>query len=198
MKNFTFKIFFFVLSLGLFSQAQSAGNCTAMLNNLMAFAQTKPEQCAVPNKMIEMTMTTNINTESFASYTIARLYHQPGSFNPFPFPIFFPENLRGNTNTLYSNRKWSGRLEGTNDCPIGLGCNVFMAPFYPFNNNNLSVIITKNPADATLANVNVQGVNIKARCDSGHIYGFGTGRLGTQLYDLTFKKVNITPVCVPS
>lgn len=171
---------------GMMGQAQAAGNCTIMLNNLMTWAKSNTD--AWKNNVLGVTMTSNVHNRKFASYTVGTLEYQPGFSRGL---VFFPEKLVGEAQTYFSDRQW----DHSPPCTSGSFCITDMQPFSPDKRDKVKIALSKNLADATKANVSLTllswgnaKVNFQAQCDNGHIYGFNKDQHGTHLFDLTFTK----------
>jgi hypothetical protein len=159
--------------------AQAAGNCTLMLNDLMNWAKIIP---IFGNNVVNVTMTSNVHNRKFASFSNAKLDYRSPFFSGL---VFVSESLTGDGTTYFSDRKWGG-----------------VNPFNPAQQDKIRLRLTKNSLDATKANVSITllswgnaQVNFSAQCDNGHIYGFKADHHGTHLYDLTFTK-NTDPLIV--
>jgi len=211
MKNTTLKTIVFGLSLGLVSQAQAAGNCTAMLDDLMNWAKQPVTISGFlddkHDNKIQVSMTTNVNNVPNRNNVGVVSYTDDVNLDYSPALIFhgislFSESLNGGGNTSFSDRQWSLLPQDifqngcTKDCSIN-------GNFDPRQKSKVRVSLTKNTTDATLANVSISGwdnVAFKARCDNGHIYGFANTKtvpIRTRLYDLTFRKIDFVTLGTP-
>ena len=187
MKNRTLiKSLVLSVSIGLMGQAQAAGNCSIMLDNLMNWAKTSSSW---NDNKIDVTMTTNVHNRKFASYTTARLDYLPPISNGI---LFAPARLTGDGQTYFSDRTWDHAPPCT---PGSLFCVQDLQPFSPDKRDKVKITLTKNLTDFTKANVSITlvswgnaKVNFKAQCDNDHMYGFYTDHHGKHLYDLTFSK----------
>jgi hypothetical protein len=184
MNSKTMKSLLISIGLGLTSQVH-AGDCTAMIDDLMNWV--KNPQANYYNQ-IGVTMTSNVNTRKFASYSTS-IYM---SYYPAKLLItgYLPERLIGEGKTYFSDRTWNHPIPGC----TGFFCNS-AEPFNPDTTDKLRITLKKHATNSTLANVtltllswgNAQ-LNFNASCNNGHIYGFKTDQHGTHLYDLTFTK----------
>lgn len=187
MRRTKIKAIMFGISLGLMGQAQAAENCSVLLDDLMAWAKTP----IFGENSIGVTMTTNVNTRKFASYTTASLDYKPGFFTKFGF---ISERLIGDGETYFSDRTWDNAPSGCTGF-----CFSDLQPFSPKKKDKVRIALTKYLGDVTKANVSITllswgnaKVNFVAQCDNKHIYGFKADQHGTHLYDLTFSKDQIT------
>jgi hypothetical protein len=173
------------ISIGLSSNAQAAGNCTTMLDDLMGWAKTP----IFGENSVGVTITTNVDSRKFASYSTANLDYKKGIWTKFGYT---PDRLVGDGETFFSDRQWDSTPPGCTGF-----CFPDWQPFNPKKKDKFRLSLTKH-TDNTKVNVAIillswgnSKVNFQAQCDNGHIYGFKKDHHGTHLYDLTFNKDQI-------
>lgn len=174
-----------ITTLGI-SSAQATDDCHTILQDYYNWAS----EIGSSQHVVGVTMSTNLDTRKFVSYSVGELNYYPSKFKKVGgIFVIVPERLQGDAEQTFSDRVW-------NEPPPPGGFFGVQHPFSPYAKDKLGIDIHVNPGDATKAQVTFTlkswgngKVSIDAECANGHIYGFDKGsQHGRGMYDLTLTK----------